>query len=69
VVAGLFVASIAAYAAVPAFTTLVNNIYGILPSWSHQLILAILGLYAWYKRTSSPAGAKENVKQDQAAGQ
>lgn len=55
VVALFFASAIAAYGMVPAFAQLVNNIYSTMPEWSHQLILAFLGLYAWYKQTNKPA--------------
>ena len=68
VVAVVFVTAVGAYAGVPAFKQLVDGVYGTTPSWAHQVILAALGLYAWYKRTSSPAGALQHVSEDQAAG-
>jgi hypothetical protein len=66
VCAALFTAGIAAYYAVPPFQALLNGIYNRTPAWAHGLILAGLGLYAWYKRTSSPQGAMEDVQDDRA---
>lgn len=51
-VAGLFASAVIAYAAVPAFAALVNNVYAFMPSWAHQVALALIGLYTWYTNTS-----------------
>lgn len=53
VAAGVWVGLVAAYAAVPDFTNLINTAYGATPSWLHQTLAALLGLYAWYKNTQS----------------
>lgn len=52
VVAGAYVAAVAAYAAVPAFAGLLNSVYHLLPTWAHEVLLAALGLAAWYKQTN-----------------
>jgi hypothetical protein len=65
--AALFAAGVTAYYAVPPFRTLLNGLYNDTPVWAHTLVLAGLGLYAWYKRTSSPAGALQNVQNDRIA--
>jgi hypothetical protein len=65
--AALFAAGVTAYYAVPPFRTLLNDTYNNTPVWVHTLVLAGLGLYAWYKRTSSPAGALQNVQNDRIA--
>jgi len=49
VVAGLAVTAIGAYAAVPAFHSLVMSLYAILPAWAEQIALALVGLYVWYR--------------------
>ena len=49
VVAASYLGAVAAYAAVPAFATLINNIYGATPSWFHQVALAGVGVIAWYR--------------------
>ena len=56
VMAGLFLAAIGAFGAVPAFHTLCMNLYRLLPGWAEQVILAALGIYAWYRVSRSPAG-------------
>lgn len=66
VCAALFAAGVTAYYAVPSFRDLLDGIYNNTPVWAHTVILAGLGLYAWYKRTSSPLGAIENVQKDRA---
>jgi hypothetical protein len=53
VAAALFAGAIAAYAEVPAFHSLVVSIYNLIPASGHELILALLGLMAWYKNTQS----------------
>ena len=53
VAAGLFAAAVLAYAQVPAFSKLVTDIYNLAPSWAHELALAFIGLYLWYKNTQS----------------
>jgi hypothetical protein len=65
--AALFAAGVGAYYAVPPFRALLDDTYNNTPVWVHTLVLAGLGLYAWYKRTSSPAGARENVMNDRVA--
>ena len=51
VVAAVYFGAVAAYAAVPAFQNVCNSLYGSTPSWLHELILAAVGLIAWYKNT------------------
>lgn len=64
----IYIAAVAAYGAVPAFQTLVDNIYAVTPSWFHQLALAVVGLIAWYRNSSgtSPAAfaAATQLKKD-----
>jgi hypothetical protein len=50
VVAGLFASAVLAYSLVPSFASLLNSIYALIPAWGHEVILAALGLYAWYKK-------------------
>lgn len=57
VVAGLFAAAIAAYAVVPDFKNLVFHVYSLTPSWFHEVALAAIGLWTWYKNTSAKEGA------------
>ena len=56
VCAAIFVALMAAYAAVPAFHQMVNQIHDALPAWVQELATTALALYAWYKTTRSPVG-------------
>jgi hypothetical protein len=42
------VAVIGAYAAVPAFAELVNNLYAMTPSWFHEVALAAIGIFLTY---------------------
>lgn len=49
----IYLTLIALYAGVPAFQALLNNIYGCIPSWGHQVILAVLGILAFYTSTKS----------------
>jgi hypothetical protein len=65
VAAGVWVGLVAAYAAVPPFTSLVNTVYGATPSWLHQTLAAITGLIAWYKDTQSRT-AKAQAAEPQA---
>lgn len=53
VIAAGYLSAVAAYAAVPAFATLVNNAYNATPSWFHQIALAAVGVIAWYKNTNA----------------
>ena len=41
-------AVVGAYAAVPAFATLVNNLYAMTPSWFHMVALAAVGIFMTY---------------------
>lgn len=50
--AAAWAAAVAAYAAVPAFYTLVNNVYAATPSWLHELLAAVVGLVAFYTSTT-----------------
>ena len=56
VMAGLFAAAVLAFGAVPAFHTLCMNVYNALPGWLEDVIMAAVGLYAWYRVSLSPAG-------------
>lgn len=56
VCAAIFLALMAAYAAVPAFHQMVNQIHDALPAWVQELATTALALYAWYKTTRSPVG-------------
>ncbi len=40
--------AVAAYAAVPAFATLVNDLYATTPAWFHEIALAAIGIYLTY---------------------
>ena len=68
VVAVLFVGAMTAYAAVPAFQKLVQDIYAALPAQAEEVALAIVGLYAWYHHASSPAGTLARARQINANG-
>jgi hypothetical protein len=41
-------AIIGAYAAVPAFAMLVNDIYALTPAWFHEAALAAVGIFMVY---------------------
>lgn len=43
-----------AYASVPSFQALALSIFHATPRWAHELILALLGLVAFYKSTTNP---------------
>ena len=62
VMAGLVLAAVGAFGAVPAFHTLCMNLYRLLPGWAEQAILAALGIYAWYRVSRSPAGTVAAAK-------
>ena len=47
----LYCSVIALYAAVPAFAALCNTVYVAIPAWGHQILLAALGVAAFYKNT------------------
>lgn len=49
VMAGLFLAAMAAYAEVPQFHALVLQIHAALPGWLQEDLEIGLALYAWYK--------------------
>lgn len=51
-IAGLIATLTVLYEAVPAFKQLVLTIYGDMPSWSHQIVAAILGIYAFYYKSA-----------------
>lgn len=53
VVVVLYLGAVAAYAAVPAFADLLNVVYGMLPVWAHEVLLAAIGVIAWYKNTQA----------------
>lgn len=48
-VAAVFASLILAYAEVPAFHTLVLTAYNDVPAGVQQILLAAVGLYAWYR--------------------
>ncbi len=48
-----YTALVLAYGAVPAFAALCNSVYGLAPAWAHEIMLAALGLAAWYKTTQA----------------
>lgn len=50
-VAVVYLTAVAAYAAVPAFASLLNHVYSAMPSWLHEIVLAAVGVIAWYKNT------------------
>lgn len=49
-------ALVGAYAAVPAFATLVNDLYGMTPAWFHEVALAAIGIFMTY---FNPTSAKK----------
>jgi hypothetical protein len=49
VAAAAFGTLMLAYAAVPSFHSLVNQIHALLPGWAQELATTVLALYAWYK--------------------
>jgi hypothetical protein len=54
-VAAVFASLVLAYAAVPAFHSLVLSIYNEVPAQAQSVILAALGLYSWYRNGEQPA--------------
>ena len=42
------------YAAVPAFQSLVDQGYAATPAWFHKVILAVVGIYAFYHGAKKP---------------
>ena len=68
VIAVLYLGVVAAYAAVPAFSALLNSIYALMPAWAHEVLLAAIGVIAWYKQTNSPIGNAAAVRADSAVG-
>ena len=63
VFAAIFVGAMAAYAAVPQFHALVNQIHDALPAWIQELATTGLALWAWYKTTQSRAVTVASAKQ------
>ncbi len=55
-VANEIAAAVAAYAAVPAFANLVNNVYTVTPGWFHEIALAAVGIWMVY---FNPGAAKK----------
>lgn len=53
IVAATYLGAVAAYAAVPAFHSVIDSAYNATPPWAHNLLLAAVGLVAWYKDNSS----------------
>lgn len=63
--ATVYLGLIAAYAAVPAFHDLVVSVNAKLPGWIEQVVLAAIGIIAWYKDTNNiqlQASARALVK-------
>ena len=56
VIAVSFAVTILAYAQVPSFHLAVMHAYAALPAWAEDWVMAIIGLYAWYRTSNSPAG-------------
>lgn len=54
-VAAVFASLVLAYSAVPAFHDLVLHVYNAIPGKVQEVILAALGLYAWYRNGQKPA--------------
>lgn len=50
----IYCSAITLYGAVPAFQTLCNYVWGFIPAMGHMVILAILGVAAFYKNTGTP---------------
>lgn len=46
-------AVVSAYAAVPAFASVVNSLYALTPAWFHQVALAVVGIFLTYFNTTS----------------
>ncbi len=63
VCAAIFVGAMAAYAAVPQFHQLVNQIHDALPAYVQELATTALALWAWYKTTQSRAVTVAPAKQ------
>lgn len=47
-----FATLVTLYAAVPAFANLVNQVYAVTPAWFHDVVVAALGVYAFYHGTT-----------------
>jgi hypothetical protein len=43
------------YAAVPAFHDLVFKVYSLMPSWAHEVVTALLAVYAFYHGAQKPS--------------
>jgi hypothetical protein len=56
VMAVLFVGTVGAFGAVPDFHHLCLKLYHALPGWAEEIVLAAVGIYAWYRVSLSPAG-------------
>ena len=54
-IAVIYLALVTLYASVPAFTSLVNSIYALTPSWAHQAVAALVGIAAFYWKTQKAA--------------
>ena len=67
IVAVLFAGALLAYANVPAFHALAQHAYAALPASVEEVVLAIIGLYAWYRTSNSPAGTLALAREIKAA--
>ena len=67
IVAVLFAGAILAYAQVPAFHGLVLHVYAALPAYDEEVVLATVGMYAWYRTSNSPAGTLALAREIKAA--
>jgi hypothetical protein len=56
-VAAIYLGAIGAYAAVPAFEQLVDNVYGVMPHWLKLVALAVVGCIAWYRNNQASLDA------------
>ena len=56
IVAASFAVTILAYAQVPSFHLAVMHAYAAFPAWVEEWATAIIGFYAWYRTSNSPAG-------------
>jgi hypothetical protein len=43
------------YAAVPAFQSLLNQLYSMTPAWFHEIFMAAIGIYTYYSVANKPA--------------
>lgn len=62
VIALVYAGAIAAYAAVPAFHTLIQTWNAALPGWLEQIVLAAIGVIALYKNPASTSGVLDAAR-------